>query len=467
MNQIKHEIFDAIIIGVGQSGSPLALALAEKDYKVALVERNKVGGSCINYGCTPSKTMMASAKVAEVVRLAGDYGIEANISKIHLNKIVERKEKIVNQFRKGILNGIEKEDFIELIRGEAKFSSEKSIKVDVEAGKSRFIKAEKIFINTGSRPDIPEIKGLSSIDYLDSTSIMELKSIPEHLLILGGSYIGLEFGQMFKRFGSKITVIEHGDQLVSREDQDIAEELQKILEEEGMDIYLNASVIKIEKVENTINLEATSGNETKSFSGSHILIATGVKPNTEVLNLDAAGIETDEKGNIRVNEYLETNKKHIYAMGDVKGGPAFTHISYDDFRVLKASLFGDRSRKTKGRMVPYTMFTNPELARVGLNEKDAQQQERRIKIARMPMSSVARAIEKGETKGLMKVIIDQKTDHILGATILGVEGGELLAVLQVAMMGDLPYTTLRDGIFSHPTLAESLNNLFMNVEEVE
>ncbi|MDQ3537126.1 MAG: FAD-dependent oxidoreductase [Bacteroidota bacterium] len=244
MNQIKHEIFDAIIIGVGQSGSPLALALAEKDYKVALVERNKVGGSCINYGCTPSKTMMASAKVAEVVRLAGDYGIEANISKIHLNKIVERKEKIVNQFRKGILNGIEKEDFIELIRGEAKFSSEKSIKVDVEGGQSRFIKAEKIFINTGSRPDIPEIKGLSSIDYLDSTSIMELKSIPEHLLILGGSYIGLEFGQMFKRFGSKITVIEHGDQLVSREDQDIAEELQKILEEEGMDIYLNASVKK-------------------------------------------------------------------------------------------------------------------------------------------------------------------------------------------------------------------------------
>nr|MDQ3394269.1 FAD-dependent oxidoreductase [Bacteroidota bacterium] len=329
MPEIKLEIFDAIIIGVGQSGSPLALALAEKDYKVALIEKNKVGGSCINYGCTPSKTMMASAAVAETVRQAVHFGVEAEIKNINFLKIIKRKNDIVNQFRKGLEKSLKEEDFVELIYGTATFVDKYTIQVKAEEGQDRKLKAEKIFINTGAMPDIPEINGLESVSYLTSTTIMELTEIPDHLLIIGGSYIGLEFGQMFKRFGSKVTIIEHGSQLVGKEDKDVAGELIGILEEEGIDIILKAAVEKAEKNDGKVVLEVAVGKKQQNITGSHLLIATGVKPNTEALNLKAAGIKVNKKKYIEVDDHLETNVENIYAMGDVKGGPAFTHISYD------------------------------------------------------------------------------------------------------------------------------------------
>jgi pyruvate/2-oxoglutarate dehydrogenase complex dihydrolipoamide dehydrogenase (E3) component len=294
---------------------------------------------------------------------------------------------------------------------------------------------------------------------------MDLKELPKHLLVIGGNYLGLEFAQMFKRFGCQVSILEKNDQLLSREDEDIAKEVEKILKEEGLNIYLNAEIKEIKKNEEESEILFSIENEIKSLKGSHILMAAGRKPNTSSLQLDRAGVETDEKGYIKVNEKLETNVAGVYAMGDINGGPAFTHISYDDFRIIKANLFSkEKSRNTKERMVPYTMFTNPELGRVGISEKQAREKGIKIKIAKMPMNKAARAIEKGETKGLMKVIIEEDSDKILGASILGTEGGEILAVLQIAMMGNLPYTELRDGVFSHPTLAESLNNLFMAIE---
>ncbi|CAN5420003.1 mercuric reductase [soil metagenome] len=465
MNEQKPQKFDAIILGVGQAGNPLAMELASKNWKIAVVERHKVGGSCINYGCTPSKTMMASAYAAHLIRRAGEYGISAELKEVNLPLVVKRKNEIVEQFRNGIEKSLEGEENIKLIYGEASFLSTHQISVSSTDGGTSIIESEKIFINCGGQPDIPDIKGVHSINYLNSTSIMDLKELPKHLLVIGGNYLGLEFAQMFKRFGCQVSILEKNDQLLSREDEDIAKEVEKILKEEGLNIYLNAEIKEIKNNEEESEILFSIENEIKSLKGSHILMAAGRKPNTSSLQLDRAGVETDEKGYIKVNEKLETNVAGVYAMGDINGGPAFTHISYNDFRIIKANLFSkEKSRNTKERMVPYTMFTNPELGRVGISEKQAREKGIKIKIAKMPMNKAARAIEKGETKGLMKVIIEEDSDKILGASILGTEGGEILAVLQIAMMGNLPYTELRDGVFSHPTLAESLNNLFMAIE---
>jgi pyruvate/2-oxoglutarate dehydrogenase complex dihydrolipoamide dehydrogenase (E3) component len=444
----------------------LAMELAKKNWNIAIVERHKVGGSCINYGCTPSKTMMASAYTANIVRCAGEFGIEAELKKIHLPAVLKRKNEIVDQFRKGIENSFEEEENIQLFYGEAFFSAPYRITVSLREGESIELQSEKIFINCGGQPSIPEIKGISEIDYLDSTSIMELEEIPRHLMVIGGNYLGLEFAQMFKRFGSKVSVLEQNDQLLKKEDKDIADEMQKILEEEGLEILLNTQIHKLNKTDqNEIEINYSLNNKESILRGSHILFATGRKPNSTALKLQNAGIKTDEKGYIKVNEKLETNITGVFALGDIKGGPAFTHISYDDFRIIKSNLFSEGStRKITDRMYPYTMFTDPELGRVGLTQKDALEKGYKIKVAKMPLSKAARAIERGKTNGLMKVIIDEDSEKILGASILSMAGGEILAIIQVAMMGNLSYTNIRDGVFSHPTLAESLNNLFMSVE---
>lgn len=460
----KQERFDAIIIGSGQGGNPLATALANAGRKTALIESKHVGGTCINEGCTPTKTMVASAQVAYLAGRGSDYGVQTGAIGIDLRTVRDRKRKIVESFRSGSQKRLESNKNIGLIFGQATFSGEKTVSVALNSGGERTLQAEWIFINTGCRSVVPKIEGISEVPFLDNVSIMELDAVPEHLLVLGGGYIGVEFGQMFRRFGSRVTIIQAGKRLLQHEDEDITDAVQEILTEDGMELLLSSEVTRARREEDQIVLDVKSSNKTHRVTGSHLLLAAGRIPNTGVLRPDAAGIQLDEHGYIKVNEFLETNVSGIYALGDVKGGPAFTHISYDDYRILQSNLLKGEKKSTRDRMVPYTVFIDPELGRIGMTETEARTEARKsgkkIRIATMPMTYVARAIEKDETRGFMKVIVDEKTEQILGAAILGIDGGEVASMLQIAMMGNLPYTALRDGTFSHPTLSESLNNLF-------
>jgi len=457
--------FDAIVIGSGQGGTPLANALGKAGWKVALVERRYIGGSCVNEGCTPTKTMVASARVAHLVQRASDYGIETRPVKINFKRIMQRKQEVVEMFRNGGQKGLEKNPNVELIFGEAHFTGKNQIEVDLIDGGKQQITAEKIFINTGTRPYIPDIPGLTEIDYLTSRSILELNELPEHLVVLGGGYIGLEFGQMFRRFGSQVTIIHHGEHLLSGEDADVGEEIGRILSEEGITLHLQSQTKLIfGDAHQKIKLVVQTSEGEVEVIGSHLLVATGRVPNTAELDLARAGIRTDAEGFITVNEKLETGVPGVYALGDVKGGPAFTHISYDDFRVLRENLLNDGQATIGDRLVPYTVFIDPQLGRVGLSEKEAQTKGYIYRVVKLPMSHVARAIEMDETRGFMKALIDERTEKILGCAILGVEGGEVMSVLQTAMMGNLSYKVIKETVFAHPLLAESLNNLFMTLD---
>jgi len=459
------ESYDAIVIGAGQGGGPLSTALANAGMRTALIERLHVGGTCINEGCTPTKTMIASGRVAYLARRAADYGVQTGPISIDMQKIRQRKRDIVTKFRSGSETKIKKSTNVDLIFGEASFSDPKSVSVSLQDGGERRLTAERIFINAGTRTSRPKIDGLDTVAFLDNISIMELGDVPDHLLILGGGYIGLEFGQLFRRLGSRITIVEPGKQLLEREDSDVAEEIRKILEQDGVSVLLNTKVDRISAEKAQVQLTLNQGgNQTKS-NGSHLLVATGRTPNSDSLNLPAAGIKADSHGFIEVNEHLETSVEGIYALGDIKGGPAFTHISYDDYRILRTNLLEKGQRTTKDRIVPYTVFIDPQLGRVGMSEAEAREKNMEIRIAKLPMSSVARAIEVDETRGFMKAVVDARSEQILGAAVLGIEGGEVMAVLETAMMGRLPYTALRDATYAHPTLAESLNNLFMAIDK--
>jgi len=409
--------------------------------------------------------MAASARVAYLARRASDYGVQTGPVKVNLAQVRERKQKVVERFRNGAEEVLEATANLDVIRGEASFTDARTVKVEGAGTEALRLSAEKIFINTGAKPVIPPLGGVSRVPSLDSTSIMELDAVPKHLLIMGGGYIAIEFGQMFHRYGSQVTIVERGEQLLAREDSDVAEEVYKILREDGIDVRLKTAATRVETNEHgEIQLTVNGDGSEVTVKGSHLLIAAGRRPNTDHLNLDAAGIELDEKGYVKVNERLETNVPGIYAIGDIKPGPAFTHISYDDFRIIQANLLQIGNARIDGRLVPYTIFMDPQLGRVGLTEKEARAQGRSIRVAKLSMDNVARGIEFGETRGFMKAIVDAETNQILGCAILGMEGGEVMTVLQIAMMGKLPYTVIRDGIFAHPTLAESLNNLFMAMD---
>lgn len=464
MAQYTH--YDAIIIGAGQSGGPLSTAFAQAGRKTALIEREYVGGTCINVGCTPTKTMIASAHTAYVARRSAAYGVHTGHVTIDLAKVRQRKRDIVESWRSGSRSRIEGTAGVDLLDGEAQFTGSKTLDVRLNSGETRSLTAEVIVINTGARPTNPPVEGLMDVSTLNSTTIMELDELPEHLLILGGGYVGLEFGQMFRRFGSKVTIVQRGAQLLAREDADVAEEVAKILREDGIEVLLDTDALHVAQDANgKIHLTAATAAGQMMYSGSHLLVAAGRTPNTDALMPQAAGIELDKRGQITVNERLETNVAGIYALGDVNGGPAFTHISYDDFRVVRTNLLDGGDATTTGRLVPYTVFIDPQLGRVGLTEHEARQNGRSIRVAKLPMSSVARAIEVDETRGFMKAIVDVESQQILGCAILGIEGGEIMSAVQIAMMGKLPYTVLRDGIFAHPTLIEALNNLFMTLDE--
>jgi pyruvate/2-oxoglutarate dehydrogenase complex dihydrolipoamide dehydrogenase (E3) component len=461
-----HEKFDALIIGAGQAAAPLARALGQAGWKTAVIERKHVGGSCINFGCTPTKAMAASARGAYLARRADEYGVRTGAVTVNLASVLARRDAIVARFRDGVRQSLESADKVELIFGHAAFEAPHAIAVRLNAGGSRRLAADHIFINTGTRAAIPPIPGLDQLPFLDASSIQRLERLPDHLLVIGGGYIGLEFAQMFRRFGSRVSLIQSGPQLMDREDADVAEAVREILVEDGLDVYLDAEVLSAGRGRAgavVLNLALPGGP--LRLEGSHILVATGRTPNVDDLGLDAAGVETDDAGNIRVNERLETGVPGIYAMGDVKGGPAFTHIAYDDYRVLKRNLLENGEATVDARPVPYTVFIDPQLGRIGLTEDEAKASGRRILLARLPMSHVARALEASEPRGFIKAVIDADSERILGCAVLGLEGGELMAMLQLAMMGDLPYPRLRDAVFAHPTLAESLNNLFASPEK--
>ncbi|HEX6551161.1 MAG TPA: mercuric reductase [Ktedonobacteraceae bacterium] len=457
--------YDAIVIGAGQAGGPLSTALAQAGWRTAIIERIHVGGTCINEGCTPTKTMVASARVAYLARRAADYGVRTGPVTVDMTVVRKRKRDIVDSFRNGSQERIESTKGVDLLMGEARFIGPKVLEVRLNNGETRQLAADAFFINAGDRPSRPAIEGLDSVPTLDSTSIMELDSVPAHLLILGGGYVGLEFGQMFRRFGSTVTIIQRRAHLLTREDDDVAEEVARIMQEDGIEVLLETKTLYVERTgEGTIQLALKTPAGERLLTGSHLLLATGRRPNSDWLNLPATGIQTDEHGFIPVNEKLETQVPGIYALGDIKGDPAFTHISYDDFRVIRTNLIERGNATIRDRLVPYTVFIDPQLGRVGLSESEARAQGRNIRVAKMPMSDVARALEIDETRGFMKAVVDADTSQILGCAILGIEGGEIMSALEIAMMGKVPYTVLRDAIFAHPTLAESLNNLFSSFE---
>jgi pyruvate/2-oxoglutarate dehydrogenase complex dihydrolipoamide dehydrogenase (E3) component len=397
--------------------------------------------------------------VAYLARRGADYGVATGDVRVDLRRVRDRKRAIVESFRSGSERRIRDTPGVELIYGEARFTGPRTVAVD-----GRAFQAEVVFINTGGRPADPDVEGLDRVGALDSTSIMELEEVPQHLLVLGGGYIGLEFAQMFRRFGSRVTVVQRGRQLLPLEDEDIAAAVLELLRQDGIDVLLESSARCAEAVDGTVRLGVTTVEGERPLTGSHVLLAAGRVPNTDRLGLEAAGIATDAKGYVQVNARLETSVPGVYALGDVKGGPAFTHISYDDFRIVRTNLLQGGHATTEARLVPYTVFMDPQLGRIGLSEREARKLGRPYRVARLPMSHVARALEMDESRGVMKALVEPETGRILGAAVLGIEGGELMAMLQLAMMGNVPYDTLRDAVFAHPTLAESLNNLFSSLE---
>ena len=453
--------YDAIIIGSGQGGNPLAAHLADHGWTVALIEKSHLGGTCINTGCTPTKTMVHRAQVAHYARNGAQWGVETHDVRVDLQKIVAQKDRLVQTRRDRQQESVNKRPNLHLHRCTAQFTGPHELR----AG-DQLLQSGRIFIDTGARPLIPSIPGLGDVPYLTNESIMQLTEVPEHLVVLGAGYIGLEFSQMFARFGSRVSVIEHGEQIVEHEDADVASELQKSLEAEGIRFLLDANARRVAKNNGRIELSIQQKRATALISGSHLLVAVGRRANTDNLALERAGVETREDGTIKVNGKLETNVPGIWALGDVKGGPAFTHISYNDFQVIYGNLIEGKELTTETRIVPYCVFTDPQLGGVGMTEKEARAKGYRLKIGKVPMSVVARAYERDETAGLMKIVVDASNDRILGASIMSGDGGETVHVLYTLMLADLPYTRLKGAVYIHPTWAEGLFFLLDDVKPV-
>lgn len=444
MTSPKASTYDAIIIGSGQAGTPLASAFATAGQKTALIERAHIAGTCVNEGCTPTKTLIASGRAAYLTRRGQDYGIHTSKEETTVNPVVvdmarvrQRKRDIVESFRGGSERRL-KEAGVDVLMGESSFVSKGTVRVQMVDGSERLVEGKQIFINTGERPAPPKLQGIEKLSkerILDSTSVQELDVVPERLVVIGGGYVGVEFAQLFARLGAKVVILQRGKQLLPREDIEFAESLKEILEGEGVEIKLQSEALNVQSVDEktsnfTLNMQISGISEPEKLTGSHILFAAGRIPNTETLNLPAAGIDTNAKGYIIADEYLATSAEGIHVLGDVKGPPAFTHISYDDFRIIKANLLStspshEAKLSTKNRVVPYVVYTDPQLGHVGLHEHEARSlfPERKIKTASMPMSYVARALETDESRGLMKAVIDGDTGEILGFTCLGIEGG--------------------------------------------
>lgn len=454
------EKFDAIIIGTGQAGPSLAASLAKNGYKTAIIEKAHLGGTCVNVGCTPTKAYVASARRVFAAGNSEEHGVilEGNL-KIDLKRIKQRKDKLVQDSRSGLEKMFTDTENLTLIRGKATFLDQHTVQV-----KNEEYTADKFYINVGGRPRIPE--DFKAIDYLTNESILELEEIPEHLVIIGGGYIGLEFGQMFSRFGSKVTILEKGGQLLKKEDDDIAEEIAAILKDSGIDVRLNSDCISAEKSDTGISVKYNCEDSIEKIKASHVLVATGRIPNTDDLGLDKAGVKLDKRGFIVVNDELQTSAAHIWALGDVNGEGAFTHTAYNDFQIVNSHLFEERKRYLSDRFTCYAAFIDPPLARVGLNEKDIKKQGLKAKVAIRPMSKIARAKEKGETAGKLKIFIENDTNKILGATFLGAGADEYIHTVIDQMYAGASYEVIRDAIHIHPTVSELLPTMLENPKEL-
>ncbi len=456
------QYYDDIIIGGGKAGKTLAPALVADGRKTALVERslNMIGGGCINIACIPTKTMVASAEVAHTVQNSAAYGVNTSAPTVDLAAVIQRKRSVVQSARAMNLHNLETALGSNLIVGIARFVAPKTIEVAMAEGTIRLLTAERLFINTGTRPLIPSVPGLKEAGVLTSESIMELEHLPEHLIVLGSGYIGLEFAQMFRRFGCRVTVIGQSEQILSQQDLDMATTVQTLLERDGIEFLLKAKVLRVERSGNATLLQLQVADREMTLQGTQLLVAVGRAPTTDTLNLAAAGVATDARGFIQVNDRLETNLPGIWALGDINGGPQYTHVSLDDYRIVKANLIDGGNRSARDRLVPSCLFIDPELAHVGLTETEAQQQGYAIRVAKLDASAIPKAKTLGQTDGLLKAIIDTETGRILGCSLLCHEAGEVISTVQMVMQARMPYTVLRDGVLTHPTMTEGLNLLF-------
>jgi pyruvate/2-oxoglutarate dehydrogenase complex dihydrolipoamide dehydrogenase (E3) component len=451
------EHFDAIVIGAGQAGPPLAGRLTEAGHTVAVIERKLVGGTCVNYGCIPTKTLVASAHAAHLARRGADYGIGTGDVAVDMAKVKARKDKIMLDDRHGVESWLQGMKGCTFIRGHARFTDPHTVDVD-----GRILTADRIFLNVGGRAVAPDLPGLSDIDYLTNVGILELDTVPEHLVIIGGSYIALEFAQMYRRFGAEVTVIEKGPRLTSREDEDVSATVREILEAEGITIIVGADDMRFVKRDNGFDVITRDGAD--AVSGTHLLVAVGRLPNTDDLGLEAAGVQTDERGYVVVDDQLRTTAEHIWAMGDCNGKGAFTHTSYNDFEIVAANLLDDDPRRVSDRITTYALYIDPPLGRAGLSVDQVRASGRKALVGKRPMTRVGRAVEKGETQGFMKVVVDADTEEILGAAIFGVGGDEVIHSILDVMTAKLPYTAISRTMHIHPTVSELVPTLLQDLK---
>jgi pyruvate/2-oxoglutarate dehydrogenase complex dihydrolipoamide dehydrogenase (E3) component len=453
------EKFDAIIVGAGQAGPFLAARLTGAGQTVALIERKLVGGTCVNYGCIPTKTLVASAHTAHLARRGADYGIGTGEITVDMPKVKARKDKISTDDRVKVESWLEGMEGLTFIRGHARFEGPHTVSVD-----GRLLEAGKVFLNVGGRAAVPDMPGLSDIDYLTNVGILELDTVPEHLVVVGGSYIGLEFAQMYRRFGAHVTVIEKAPRLVPREDDDVSDTIREILEAEGIDVVVDAGDVRFTKRRNGFQVVPRDGAQ--PITGTHLLIAVGRRPNTDDLGLDKAGVETDDRGYIVVDDELRTSVGHIWAMGDCNGRGAFTHTSYNDFEIVAANIgvLDGFHRRVSDRVTTYALYIDPPLGRAGMTVAEVRRSGRKALVGKRSMTRVGRAVEKGETEGFMKVVVDADTDEILGAAIFGVGGDEVVHAIIDIMSAKLPYTAISRRMHIHPTVSELVPTMLQEMK---
>jgi pyruvate/2-oxoglutarate dehydrogenase complex dihydrolipoamide dehydrogenase (E3) component len=458
-----NQRYDAIVIGTGQSGPSLAVRLAQAGKKTAIIERKHFGGTCVNTGCIPTKTLIASARAAWMARHAADYGVTiGGAVDVDMARVKARKDLVVKQSSDGLFNWLNNTPNLTVIRGHARFEGPHTVRVDGE-----LLEADQIFINVGARALAPDIPGLAEVGYLTNSSMIDVDFLPKHLVIVGGSYIGLEFAQMYRRFGSEVTVVEGGPRLIGREDEEVSEAIRHILENEGIQIRLNANIAGVAKRGGDVALALREDNAPREIIGSHLLLAVGRRPNTDDLGLDKAGIHTDKHGYIVVDDQLRTNVPGVWALGDVNGRGAFTHTSYNDYEIVAANLLDHEERKVTDRIQAYALYIDPPLGRIGMSEREARASGRKALVGKIMMSRVHRARARGETQGFMKVLVDAENKKILGAMILGIEGDEVIHSILDVMYAGAPYTVIRRAMHIHPTVSEFIPTLLGDLKPLE
>ncbi len=455
--------FDAIVIGAGQAGPPLAVRLAKAGRKTALIERKLLGGTCVNVGCIPTKTLIASARAAHVARTAAEYGVAIGGEvRVDMPAVKARKDAVVRHSSDMLTKWLGETPNLTVIHGHGRFESPHRVRVGDEVHE-----APQIFLDVGGRAATPDITGLEQVDYLNNSTMMDVDFLPQHLIIVGGSYIGLEFAQMYRRFGSRVTVVEMGPRLIAREDEEISTEVQAILEREGIQFRLNSKCLSLARADDGVCVGTSCEDLDDTVTGSHVLLATGRTPNTADLGLNEAGVETDKRGFITVDDQLRTNVPGIWALGEANGRGAFTHTSWNDYEIVAANLLDGESRSVKDRIPIYALFIDPPLARVGMSETEVRKSRRKALIAKMPMTRVGRARERGETQGFMKVLVHATSKRFLGAALLGIEGDEVIHTIADLMYAKKPYTVMQRAVHIHPTVAELLPTLLGTLEPLK